>query len=160
MRQASARHPTEWRNACVVRAQTIAGNLRMIEIAVEGGLPAFGQGGRTRVQVNATGITSISSHVCVHVGQDRMRVLVGGRERGIGERFMWSLIEGARVRLTVPDTSAAAAASAHSARSVAVGPHIRMGLGGIGAGGRHAGDPANGNLAKRISQTVKNPINV
>lgn len=103
------REPPEWRHACVVRAQTIAAGLRMVEFAVEGGLPAFGQGARTRVLAAEPGFAAICSYVCVNVGQGRMRVLVaGGSDAGGsgGARFMWSLVEGARVRLTLPQTPA------------------------------------------------------
>lgn len=99
----------QWRNACVVRASTIAENLRMIEFAVEGGLAAFGSDARTRVralcaEADGDGRTTLAagSYVCVNVGEGRMRVLVPAPDGGAGARFMWSLIEGARVRLTVP----------------------------------------------------------
>lgn len=141
-----------WRNACVVRAQTIAANLRMIEFAVEGGLSAFGQGARTRVHAVEPGFAAICSHVCVYVGQGRMRVLVAGSEGVQGARFMWSLVEGARVRLTVP-----VAASAFAAEPARIAGGTRLDFAGFcldfgrgvrakGSRGR-AAHAANGNSA-------------
>jgi hypothetical protein len=95
-----------WRNACVVRARTIAANLRLIEFAVEGALPAFGSNARTRVRAIDAGAVTAGSHICVNVGEGRMRVLVAAADSDPAARFMWSLIEGARVRLTVPAASA------------------------------------------------------
>jgi hypothetical protein len=149
MREESMRGRPQWRNACVVRAQTIAANLRMIEFAVEGGLPAFGQGARTCVRAVEPGIAVICSHVCVHVGEGRMRVLVAGPEGGRGERFMWSLIEGARVRLTAP---AASAAPATEQPRIDCGAGVRLGFGDRpreAAGPRFATRAANGNAASR-----------
>ena len=144
-----------WRNACVVRAQTIAANLRMIEFAVEGGLAAFGQGARTRVRAVEPGFAAICSHVCVYVGQQRMRVLVAGGEGGHGARFMWSLVEGARVRLTVPSAPAVLAvepvriAFGTGMRLDFAGFRLDFGSGGVrGTGGTGlAPNAANGNSA-------------
>jgi hypothetical protein len=139
-----------WRSACVVRAQTIAANLRMIEFAVEGGLSAFGHGARTRVLVPGPAVASISSHVCVYVGRGRMRVLVADAECGRGERFMWSLIEGARVRLTTP---AAPAIRSRKEPRIACGAAVVLGFGGRRPYGtarpRIAAAAANGNAAAR-----------
>ena len=149
MRGQGVRDRSTWRNACVVRAQTIAANLRMIEFAVEGGLSAFGQGARTQVCAAEPGFAAICSHVCVYVGQERMRVLVAGGEGGNGARFMWSLVEGARVRLTVPAAIAAVPARIAGGTRLALAG-FRLGFGkGAGAKGRRgrAGQAANGNSA-------------
>jgi hypothetical protein len=143
------RSRSNWRNACVVRAQTVAANLRMIEFAVEGGLPAFRQGARTRVRAGEPDFTAICSHVCVYVGQERMRVLVAGGEDVPGVRFMWSLVEGARVRLTVPVAIEAAPLwIAGRPRLALAGFRLDFGK-GVGAKGSRgcAGQAANGNLA-------------
>ncbi len=99
----------EWRNACVIHARTIAENLRMIEFAVEGGLDRFGSDARTRVRGIDGAAFAGGSHVCINVGEGRMRVLVGAHDTP-ATRFMWSLIPGARVRLTVPAPTGASPA--------------------------------------------------
>jgi len=140
-----------WRNACVVRARTIAADLRLIEFAVEGGLPAFGGDARTRVRPLQSGEAVAGSYVCVNVGEGRMRVLVSGAADGAA-RFMWSLIEGARVRLTVPQSS-----QRHCAMPVRIvagtGVRLRMAASGlVGTEQARPGRPrlaANGNVSAR-----------
>jgi hypothetical protein len=134
---------TVWRNACVVRAQTIAANLRMIEFAVEGGLPAFRQGARTRVRAGQPDFAAARSHVCVYVGDERMRVLVAGGEDVPGARFMWALVEGARVRLTVPVAPKVTRADRPAGmRLVCAGVRLQLGGGARQPGRRGRAGPA------------------
>ncbi len=143
MRAGSNDARTVWRNACVVRAQTIAAHLRMIEFAVEGGLPAFRQGARTRVRAGQPDFSAGRSHVCVYVGQDRMRVLVAGGEDSPGARFMWALVEGARVRLTVPAAPTLTQADRPAGmRLVCAGVRMELGSGASRQGRRGRAGPA------------------
>lgn len=150
MRGQGGRGRTGWRNACVVRAQTIADGLRMVEFAVEGGLAPFGQGARTRIRAVQPGLEAICAHACVYAGEGRMRVLVAGSEGGAGARFMWSLVEGACVRLTAPTAPELTQIDRQGMRLGFTG--IRLHLGGIvreqDLGGR-ARPAANGNSVSR-----------
>lgn len=94
----------EWRHAVVTRAQTISQGVRLIEFAVEGDLPAFEPGSHTTVEVVIDGGRAKRSYTCIPCDSGRIRVAVKHHDnsRG-GSRFMWSLIEGAKLRVTVPD---------------------------------------------------------
>lgn len=95
---------TEWREGCVVRAQTIATDVRLIEMAVEGALPPFEPGMHTTIQVKIGDVVGIRSYTCLPAPPGRLRMAVKrhANSRG-GSSFMWSLIEGAKVRVTVPE---------------------------------------------------------
>ncbi len=93
----------DWRSACVTATATIAEGVRMVEFAVEGMLPAFEPGSHLEVEVAIAGRPALRSYTCLPAPPGRLRVAVGrhANSRG-GSRFMWSLIEGARLRVTVP----------------------------------------------------------
>lgn len=103
------RENRDWRNACVVRAQTSADGVRTVEFAVEGPLPAFVPGACTCIQVDLGGAIAVRSYVCLPAGHGHVRVAVRDNGRGGGARYMWTLIEGARVRLTAPAVPRSAA---------------------------------------------------
>jgi ferredoxin-NADP reductase len=93
----------EWRSAIVTATVTIAEGVRMIELAVDGALPPFEPGSHLEVEVQIAGRPAIRSYTCLPAPAGRVRVAVRRHEnsRG-GSRFMWQLIEGAPVRVTVP----------------------------------------------------------
>lgn len=94
----------EWLQACVTRAQTIADGVRLIEIAVEGRVAPFEPGSHTEVEVWIDGAPAIRSYTCIPAAPGRLRLAVRqhAQSRG-GSRFMWSLIEGSPLRVTVPE---------------------------------------------------------
>ncbi|MXN67176.1 2Fe-2S iron-sulfur cluster binding domain-containing protein [Stappia sp. GBMRC 2046] len=94
----------EWRGAVVTRAQSIADGIRLIEFAVEGGLPPFEPGSHVSVEVMIEGAPAIRSYTCVSSDAGHIRLAVKRHEnsRG-GSRFMWTLVEGARLRITLPE---------------------------------------------------------
>lgn len=92
----------EWRQACVTRAQTIARDLRMIDLAIEGPLPRIRPGSRADIVVAIEGVPAIRSFHCIAAPHGRVRITVGTGDTDGALRFMWSLVEGATVRMTVP----------------------------------------------------------
>ncbi len=94
----------EWRDAAVVRARTIAEDVRLIEFAVAGPMPRFTPGSHTTIEVEIDGAKAYRSYTCLPADPGFIRVAVRahGNSRG-GSRYMWSLIEGARTRLAVPE---------------------------------------------------------
>lgn len=93
----------EWRQARVSAARTIADDVRLVEFAVEGDLPAFEPGSHCEVEVMIGGRPSSRSYTCLPSPAGHLRVAVRRHEnsRG-GSRFMWTLAEGAPIRVTVP----------------------------------------------------------
>jgi len=98
-----------WRYAVVTRAQTIARGTRMIDLALEGRLPKIAPHSRTDIAI-AIGDASVTrTFDCIPAPNGQIRVTVGsGDDKGL--RFMWSLVEGAVVRMTVPESRLAHAA--------------------------------------------------
>ncbi|MEX0956869.1 MAG: hypothetical protein WDZ83_16860 [Rhizobiaceae bacterium] len=94
---------TNWRYACVTRAQTIASGMRMIDLAMDGPLPRMAPRSITDFAVAICGVPAIRAFDCIPAPNGRIRVTVGSVEDD-GLRFMWSLVEGAVVRMTVPKT--------------------------------------------------------
>ena len=93
-----------WRDACVTRARTVAAGVRLIELAVRD-IPPFMPGAQTRIVVDRGYMVIIGMFPCLPVEPGYVRVIV--RERGDhASRFMWALVEGARVRLTKPERQA------------------------------------------------------
>lgn len=94
----------EWRNAVVTRAQAIADGIRLIEFSVEGELPPFEPGSHVSVEVTIEGSPAVRSYTCVSSDAHHIRLAVKRHEhsRG-GSRFMWTLVEGAKLRVTVPE---------------------------------------------------------
>ena len=93
-----------WRDACVTRARTVAAGVRLIELAVRD-IPPFMPGAQTRIVVDRGDMAIIGIFPCLPVEPGYVRVIV--RERGDhASRFMWALVEGARVRLTKPERQA------------------------------------------------------
>lgn len=90
-----------WRYACVTRAQTIAGGVRMIDLAMEGPLPRMAPRSSVDFAVAICGVPAIRAFDCIPAPNGRIRVTVeSGDDDGL--RFMWSLVEGAVVRMTAP----------------------------------------------------------
>lgn len=94
---------TIWRYACVTRAQTIASGVRMIDLAMEGSLPRIAPRSSVDFAVAICGVPAIRAFDCIPAPNGRIRVTVGSGDDD-GLRFMWSLVEGAVVRMTVPKT--------------------------------------------------------
>jgi hypothetical protein len=91
-----------WRLACVTRARTVAGGVRFIEFAVSGAAFGFEAGSTVEVLVESGGISSIHAYACLPAGPNMLRLLVPRGRSSADARFMWALIEGARVRLRIP----------------------------------------------------------
>ena len=94
---------TNWRYACVTRAQTIARGMRMIDLAIEGPLPRIAPRSSADFAVAICGVPAIRAFDCIPAPNGRIRVTIGSGDDD-GLRFMWSLVEGAVVRMTVPKT--------------------------------------------------------
>ena len=94
---------TNWRYACVTRAQTIASGMRMIDLAIEGPLPRIAPRSSADFAVAICGVPAIRAFDCIPAPNGRIRVTIGSGDDD-GLRFMWSLVEGAVVRMTVPKT--------------------------------------------------------
>lgn len=94
----------EWREATVVDVNVIADNIRQIEFAVAGSLPAFEPGSHITIRAEADGAAFERSYSCLPSVSGRVRVAVklSPTSRG-GSRFMWSLETGDYVKLTVPE---------------------------------------------------------
>jgi hypothetical protein len=90
-----------WREGCVTRARTVAAGIRLIEFAVEGA-PSFTPGSYTSIVVDRGGVAAMSAFACLPVEAGYVRVLARERD-DCASRFMWALVEGARVRLTKPE---------------------------------------------------------
>ena len=89
-----------WRSACVTRAQTIADGTRMIDLVVEGRAPQLTPGCRADLVVAISGTPAIRTFRCIPAPDGRIRLIVEAADCD-GRRFMWSLIEGATVRLSL-----------------------------------------------------------
>lgn len=95
-----------WRFGCVTRARTVAGGVRFIEFAVSGSAFGFEAGSTVEVLVESGGISSIHAYACLPAGPNMLRLLVPRGRSSADARFMWALIEGARVRLRIPAQAA------------------------------------------------------
>jgi len=87
-----------WRLGCVTRARPVAADTRFIEIVLSGP--------RVTVQAGATvdiltGRGAIHSFACLPARPGSLRILVP-RGDGPAQRFMWALVEGARLEVHVP----------------------------------------------------------
>ncbi|MDQ0313698.1 PDR/VanB family oxidoreductase [Amorphus orientalis] len=94
----------DWRDAKVVRAETIAADIRQIEFDVAGGVPAFQPGSHVTVSVALDHGRAERSYSCLPAPAGRIRIAVKRHEasRG-GSRYMWRLAEGDEVRLSLPE---------------------------------------------------------
>jgi hypothetical protein len=91
----------DWRYACVTRAQTIARGTRMIDLAVEGRLHGIPSRSRAHFAVIIGGRQAVRSYDCIAAPNGLVRaVLEAGADDGL--RFMWSLVEGAVLRMALP----------------------------------------------------------
>lgn len=90
------REPSAWRWACVRRAVTMADGARLIELSVEadGSRRAAGSLVALEAENGARG----GIHRILPSAQDGLRIAVRGVDSAEA-RFMWRLIEGARLRL-------------------------------------------------------------
>ena len=98
------RNRLEWRHARVASVETIAGDVRMIEFAVEGSLPRFEPGSHTNIRVCIGEGWTTRTYTCLPAQPGYLRVAVKRHlhSRG-GLNFMWSLVPGATAELTVPE---------------------------------------------------------
>lgn len=134
-----------WRYACVTRAQTVARGMRVIDLAIEGPPPRLGTGSRARFAVAVGGAPAIRTFDCIPAPNGRIRVTVHSPDEGEeGLRFMWSLIEGAIIRMTIPEfaskprTEAAAGAAHFLPRTIlSAADPIIIGRGGHKSLSRH-----------------------
>jgi ferredoxin-NADP reductase len=94
----------EWRTAQVQRIEEMAGEVRLIEFAVEGRLPRFEPGSHLNIRVRIGADRTTRTYTCLPAPAGCLRVAVKrhAHSRG-GSRFMWELAEGAEVELTVPE---------------------------------------------------------
>lgn len=95
----SGRPDRVWRRACVVRAQTVAADIRLLDLAVEPAGPELGPGALLDVIVEDAGVVSIHRHASMPIGPGLLRISVRrGPGTRHGLRFLWSLVEGATMR--------------------------------------------------------------
>ena len=87
-----------WRLGCVTRARPVAADTRFVEIVLSGP-PVSVQAGAT-VDI-LTGRGAIHSFACLPARPGSLRILVP-RAEGPAQRFMWALIEGARLKVRLP----------------------------------------------------------
>ncbi len=98
------RNRLEWRHARIASAETIAGDVRMIEFAVEGNLPRFEPGSHTNIRVRIGEGWATRTYSCLPAQPGHLRVAVKRHLHSRGaSNFMWSLVPGATVELTVPE---------------------------------------------------------
>lgn len=93
----------EWRDARVARAETIAADVRLIEFTIDGGVPALQPGSHVTVAVTVGAARAERCYSCLPCPAGRVRIAVKrhAASRG-GSKFMWTLDEGAAVRLALP----------------------------------------------------------
>lgn len=115
----------DWRTGCVVRALTRPGNLRQIDIAIDGGIGDWDPRLRVTLAVEADGCVSVASFACERAERGIVRIAV---ERGACRtgHFMWKVVEGARLTLTAP-----APAGAEGRGAMATAPLARLGCAGV-----------------------------
>ena len=94
----------EWRQAEVAAVRLIGGDTSLIEFAVEGALPRFDPGAHLNVRVQIGGGWTTRSYTCLPARPGHLKVAVKrhAHSRG-GSNFMWALVAGAVVELTVPE---------------------------------------------------------
>jgi len=94
----------EWRGATVGRIRDVAEDIRSFEIAVEGGVPTFDPGAHICIEVIVGDRPAVRSYSCIPGRPGRVTIAVKyhPNSRG-GSRWMWSLVEGAHVRVTLPE---------------------------------------------------------
>jgi vanillate O-demethylase ferredoxin subunit len=108
-----------WRRACVTRAQTIARGVRIIDLAVDGRLPRIAPGGFADFMVAQGGAPAVRSFDCIPAPHGRVRITIGTPDHDDdGLRFMWSLVEGAAVRMRVCEETARAGRGANRRQKV------------------------------------------
>lgn len=94
----------QWRGATVEHIRDVAMDIREFEISVAGGVPAFDPGSHICIEVIIGDQPAIRSYSCVPGRAGRLTIAVKNHpnSRG-GSRWMWSLVEGAHVRVTLPE---------------------------------------------------------
>lgn len=93
---------SDWRDGRVIRAETIAPDVRLIEFALDGA-PPLQPGSHVTVAVTAGAAQAERSYSCLPCPAGRIRIAVKrhAASRG-GSAFMWTLEEGATLRLALP----------------------------------------------------------
>ncbi|MHA7874767.1 PDR/VanB family oxidoreductase [Roseivivax sp.] len=93
-----------WVDARVVSTEDIAEDVRRVCFAPEAELPGFDPGSHLRIEVPLGGGTTLRSYTCVPSPEGTLGVAVKRRvnSRG-GSAYIWSLSEGDRVRVTLPE---------------------------------------------------------
>ena len=94
----------DWRSARVVRAETIAEDVRLVEFEVDGFLPSFEPGSHTNIAVVIDDQRAIRTYTCIpgSPGALAIAVKLHPNSRG-GSRFIWSLQPGYEVEFTIPE---------------------------------------------------------
>jgi hypothetical protein len=121
---ASERPRRIWRRACVVRARTVAADVRLLDLAVEPTCPDLDPGAVIDVVVDDGGIVSVHGHPSMPIGPGLMRISIrrGLPEGRHGLRFLWSLVEGAQVKFTARVSAGIPETGATPGRSVPADP--------------------------------------
>ncbi len=98
------RNRLEWRQADVAAVEIVAGDVRMIEFAVEGSLPRFEPGSHINIRVLIVEWWTTGTYTCLPAQPGHLRVAVKRHphSRG-GTDFMWSHVPGAADEHTVPE---------------------------------------------------------
>lgn len=95
-----------WTDASVASTEVVADGIRRIEFAVARDLPPFEPGSHLNVEVYVRGRPDLRSYSCLPSATAERRLCVAVKRhedsRG-GSRYMWSLTEGARIRLSLPE---------------------------------------------------------
>lgn len=98
------RNREAWRQGIVTRAEAIAADVRLLEFAVEGGLPRFDPGSHSNFRVSLAEGRAIRTYSCLPAPAGHISVAVKRHDnsRG-GSRFMWGLEVGTSIELSVPE---------------------------------------------------------
>jgi ferredoxin-NADP reductase len=98
------RNRQEWRQGVVTLAEQVADDVRLLEFAVEGGLPRFDPGSHSNFKVSLGEGQAIRTYSCLPAPAGHIRVAVKRHDhsRG-GSRFMWGLEAGKGIELSVPE---------------------------------------------------------
>lgn len=94
----------DWRGATIDHIREVAEDIRSFEMSVEGGVPPFDPGSHICIEVLIGDLPAIRSYSCLPGAPGHITIAVKrhANSRG-GSAYMWSLVEGAHVRITLPE---------------------------------------------------------